>query len=509
MASLKHASKKQGLWKQIDQFFHAEEVPYGIAIVRMFVPWALLVAMIPRWSWARELYSMDGASTPLWNAYGTPNMLPEISGVVAVGMMTLLLFTLITASIGWCTRASLVIAFTSYTYLTLLDAISTMTKYSVIASHVLLILAMSQCGAVWSVDSWLKRRRAGNAASENALPSTPPKSAAWPRRLLQLLIAIVYFGAAMTKFHTPAYFSGDQMVTWMLTNVNFANPLGEWMSQFTPLIVLFSYVAVVWEVAFIFVCWRGRGRTIALGLGVIFHIMTTVMLGLVVFPMVCIPIYAAFFNEKDFQKLALFWRRIQRRFGWNGQQKPNRAQAAASGWVTTPTPVMFAGVALLVVAGGIQIEHWMDPFGVRRPEGPHALKELDTEYVETVLLKRATPVRTEDVISQFQAGTILVGGNLLDPRRDFKIGDNVTVQAWLSSPHEDMILSCDLHDVNDQIVDSIQVNATREMSRCNFPYKLTNALLPGEYNFVLRRSGRELMRKRIRITTSRKAPVAN
>jgi hypothetical protein len=511
MAMLKMTSNKTGLRSRINRFFHEEETPYGIALVRMFVPLALLASMVTRWSRAREIYSMDGASTPLWNSYGMPNMLPEISGVIAVGMVTLLMMTLITASIGWCTRVSLAIAFTSYTYLSMLDAVSTITKYSVIASHVLLLLALSQCGAVWSVDSWLKRRR--ERASQGGLSSelAIPKSAAWPRRLLQIMIGAVYFGAAMTKLHTPAYFSGDQMVTWMQTNVNFANPVGEWMSLYSTLIVFFSYIAVVWEVTFIFLCWRGFGRIAMLTLGVMFHVMTTVMLGLIIFPLICIPIYFAFLNEEDFRNLTWRWMRLKQKFGWD--KRPNRVTISATvkptGTAAIPSPMVFAGVVMLVVLAGIEIEHRMDPFGIRRPEGPYALKELDPEYVETVLLRRAVPMRTEDMVSDFRAGTVLIGGNLFNPKRDFRIGEKVIVQAWISPPHEDMIFYCNLHDAEDHVVDTRPQQALREMARCNFYYTLSSALEPGDYFFVLKRADKELMRKRIRIHPGQKPLVAN
>ena len=116
---------------------------------------------------------------------------------------------------------------------------------------------------------------------------------------MQLLIGIIYLGAAVTKMHTPAYFSGDQLMFWMITNVNFENPVGEYLTLFPSLTVVFAYIVIVWEILFLFLAWSGWKRIIMLGLGVTFHLMTTLTLGLYVFPMVCIASYFAFFNQDD------------------------------------------------------------------------------------------------------------------------------------------------------------------------------------------------------------------
>src|SRR5690606_41945938 len=78
-------------------------------------------------------------------------------------------------SLGWRTRLSVSLSFVLYTYLNLLDSVSTITKYSCIASHALLLLSLSNCGAVWSVDHWLKRRRSARS-EEHTSDSSHVKS---------------------------------------------------------------------------------------------------------------------------------------------------------------------------------------------------------------------------------------------------------------------------------------------------------------------------------------------
>ena len=86
------------------------------------------------------------------------------------------------------------------------------------------------------------------------------------------------------RIHTPGYFTGEQMQAWMMTDYNYAHPFGTWLSMYPSFIVASCYFVVVWEIAFIFVAWKGWGRVAMLGAGVFFHLMTTFMLGAVYLP---------------------------------------------------------------------------------------------------------------------------------------------------------------------------------------------------------------------------------
>lgn len=501
-----------GLGSQIRQFFYADEVPYGLALVRLLLPLALLCAMVPRWPHARELYSTDGATAPLWITYGYAEMLPELSGTAVVGLFSALVLLLLTSALGWCTRLSLAASAVLYTYFNLLDSTGTMTKYSVIGSHGLLLLSLSNCGAIWSVDSWLRggRRNADGWPGEPRLRQ--PRCPAWPRRLLQLLIGAVYFGAAVTKMQTPAFFSGHQLQTWMITNVNFDNPVGEYLTLYPALLVVFAYVTIVWEMIFVFLAWRGWGRRIMLTAGLLFHLMTTLTLGLFIFPLVCLAIYFAFLTEDDVRQLARAVRRRARRwrFGTRGPAGPSvlpslRARPATS-------RAAFAILLVAVAAGGIGVEHRMDPYGIRRPEGPYTLNELDPSYVREVL-NSPQRLRPIDKFTSFEVGTLLVGDVLANRRRVFRQGDCLIAQCSLTPLHEDMWLECNLHDAQGRIVDRNGQVVSREMLRANFYYTLSGAIRPGKYFLVLKGRDGELMRRPIIVEAGSGAqaqrPLAN
>ena len=496
-------AERRGLWASLREFFFAEEVPYGLALCRMALPLILLYVVLRRWIHAREFFSTDGGYAPLADNYGYFNMLPVPSGTVAVIMMTLLVVCLVTTLIGWRTRISVIVCLVLYTYLNMLDCLSPFTKYSVIASHVLLLLSFSKCGAVWSVDAWLARRK-------QPVRTEPPRFPAWPRRLMQLLIGLVYLGAAITKIHTPTFFSGDQLRFWLMTDVNHPNPMGEQLTLYPVLVVTLAYVSVVWEILFIFTCWRGHGRWIMLLMGAGFHLGTRQTLGLHIFPWVSMTTYLAFINADDVARWRGWLSRF-RLFRLFRREKLSPVTPLAAAWHRR-LALAFPATLLVAAVLGVEIEYQFDPYGIRRPEGPHELVELDLARVAAMLESNPT-VRPEDLVHSLEMGEMMVGGYVIGHKSTFRQGDWLYAQCTLNPPHPDLLIECNLHDSEDRLLDRVRQVVPREAFRANFLYVLHDALVPGEYSLVVRCGGQEVARRRIILQPASgpagPAPVAN
>ncbi len=494
---------------RFSRFLFANELPYGLAIVRILMPLVLLLVVLPRWRHTREIYSDDGAPAPLAINYGFVDFLPEFSGGLAVALMSALVFFLVASSIGWYTRVSLVASMVLYTYFNLMDCLSTLTKYSVIASHILFILCLSNCGAIWSLDSWLKRgRRMVDRGKTDFSATTGP---AWPRRLMQILVGVVYFGSAMTKLHTPTYFSGDQLRYWMMSDVNHANPLGEYLSLFPVALIVFAYVAVIWEMLFLFLAWKGFGRVVMLTLGVGFHLMTCFTLGLYIFPLVCVTMYFAFINEHDSRTVVRMWYWLRVKWSWIGNFSLLRLSIPIPGAGSySPTHLRLCyGLAIgLVVVLGVEGEYWLDPYGIRRSEGPHSLVELDSSYVRKYFNVERR-IRQQDKFEAFDVGTGMVSGNLMQRRTDFQHGESLIAQCTLNPPHEDMWVECNLHDAQDRVLDRVGQMVPRETMRCSFIFYMTESLEPGKYFLVVKSAGQAITRKAITLRPRLQSPVAH
>ena len=471
-----------------DAFFFAREVPYGLAAVRIVLCATLLCTAVARWPHARDLWSTDGVVVQLSELMGLPPVLPELPPELAVPLASLLVLSLACGAVGFCTRVAVPAAFLLYLYFGMLDTLSTMTKYSVIAAHTLLMLSLSDCGAVWSVDAW--RRRLADPGHQ------PRTSAVWPRRLIQLMIGLCYFGAAMTKVHTAGYFSGDQLRFWTLTDYNNHNPVGEWFSLYPVPLAAMGYIAIVWEISFLMLAWRGVGRWVMLGLGVGFHAGTYFLLGLYILPLVTIATYFAFFGQTDYERAAAWCRAKLAERGIASQAKRTPA------WVRKVHSVpATTGLALLVglfAVGGSLAERTIEPY--RQADGSRfALPEVPAEKVKTMIA--ATPkVRLVDKLFSFRVGQGVVVGNLADQRDSFGLGETATVEACFVTPHEDLWVECDLYDPTGGRLGKVTTVLTREKHRCHFNWTFPTCLGPGDYDIVLACRGEELARKTIRVT---------
>lgn len=486
-----------GLRARFHEFFYMNEVPYGLALTRMILPLVMLIAVVPRWPHARELFSADGAPAPIWYAYGLPDLLPVPSGTLAVALHTALIFCLLAVSAGWMTRVALIATTVLYAYFDMLDMLSSLTKYSCIATHAFFLLSLSQCGTVWSVDAWLRARRGGDAM--------PARFPVWPRRLLQLLIGVIYLGAAATKFHTPSFFSGDQLVYWMLTEVTAANPLGDYLSLYPALIPLTAYITIIWEVAFIFIAWRGWGRKIMLSIGVLFHVLTFGMLGLIVFPLVYLALYMAWVNEQDVARWSTWL--PHRRVRLN--QQPAHLESGATvarDWVevrpgTPQSAIAFTLLLALTMTAGVAAEHHRDPLGMRTAGPRPRLQPLPPEQV-AALLQDDTRVHPQDMLFGFDVGSITVGGIVADHKDTFTYGDEAVMQCHLIPPHQDLWVEFNLHDADGRIIKRHGQIMPREHIRAGFTYHFSDDLPPGEYAWVLRYQGSDISRRPFRLTGS-------
>jgi hypothetical protein len=437
-----------------------------------------------------------------------------------VGLFTILALFLATASVGWCTRLSMAVATGLYFYFGMLDCLSTLSKYTVIATHLLLLLSVSRCGDVWSVDAWLSRRRARKENPDGPLPDL--RSPIWPQRLAQLLFGMIYFGAAVTKMHTPAFFTGDQLVYWMMTYINNEHPLGDYLSQYPLFVSVSCFITFLWELTFIFTVWNRRLRWYVLAVGTVFHVMTVFTLGLIVFPIVIIASYLVFLDEADVRAI-LSWRLV-RRFT-RGFAVPE--EAAPGGHLSTPAARgrfgqigSFALTTALVCLAGIEAEYLMDPYKTRGPDGPLPVREL-TEGELNRLFSPDRRMRQCDKLLAFDMGTTLVGEHLANHRTEFRQGEQLVAQVTLNPPHEDMWIDCVLceaafDDSDDEgrlvpgaLLSKIGQVVLRDSSRGNFFFRLDESLEPGPYFLKLRSGNEEVSRRRFTIVPGVRTAAAN
>jgi hypothetical protein len=252
-----------------------------------------------------------------------------------------------------------------------------------------------------------------------------------------------------------------------------------------------------------------------LTIGVTFHVMTSLTLGLYLFPITCFSTYFAFVNSGDVVVWAARWRRWKRshvqgwQTFWSAVTRLPRAigtglAASAFGkfvgrrWNLATSLGAFGLLMGVTTIGAVELEYQLDPYGERRPEGRHTLKELPAEVVQRMFVGDVR-LREYDKFLSFEVGTTMFAGVVTGRRETFRHGEPIIVQCTLSPPHEDMWVECNLHDASNVVIDRVGQVVVRSQLRGNFLYRACDALEPGDYYLVLKTGNREVTRRKIHI----------
>jgi len=338
-----------------------------------------------------------------------------------------------------------------------------------------------------------------------------PRFEIWPQRLLQILMAVIYFGAGITKLHTAGYLEGDQISYWAMSRYNNPHPLGELLTMYPIILSVMSYVAIVWEIAFVFIVWQKWGRIVGLGMGAAFHIGTFFSLGLYIFPMISISIYFCFLTEKDVQWISAQFRRFYRKGYWLAQYSAALSSAVErfrplkdAGW---KSPLSWTSAVVAVLFLSVYVEYQQDIYGLRRAEGRLTLHEIEPEVMEKMLQPEQV-MRQKDKFLSVDVGTLMVGGWLTNRKSEFMIGDSILVQCCLNPPHEDIWIDCHFCEEGGRIVHRTGNIVSREHLRNTFQIYASEALEPGKYYVSIKSKGKEVLRRSITLLPKLSA-VAN
>ena len=194
--------------------------------------------------------------------------------------------------IGYRTRFAVCFAFASVFLIARWNDLPLSAAHQVLRA-VLFCLIWADCGAIWSVDSWLARRNDVRGAT-TATQGTP----IWPLQLLRIQVAAVYLVTALWKINNVAWQDGSAL-HYVFENPQFrrfaflASPtLDAWTTGAT-------YVTLAWELAFAFLVLHPRTRRWAIIVGILMHLGMWTALELGPFSWVMLASYVAFVDPES------------------------------------------------------------------------------------------------------------------------------------------------------------------------------------------------------------------
>lgn len=519
----------------------APEGPRPLAVVRIGLGAVLLDYFAMRWPYAVELYSQAGQPMPLFP--GTWWEPPVPSAGLAIASHSALLFVLLAVTVGWRTRMSLWMALVLSTWLGLLDAPGTFKKYSVIGLHFMLLLALSECGAIWSVDRFLSPGRGRFIRL----------GAAWPRRLMQVFVCSIYWGAAMTKLRLPDFATGDLLMFSLLDDQWGGSGWGLWLSTQPRLLTLLSMATVFFEIAFPLVVWT-RLRPVMIAVAVVFHIGIGTALYLSIFSPIMIVALASFLTEADLHRMrcgaqsllrsrplawpAPLWPRSVSWKARNGrlQRSKRRSDVRDLRWWESPelgderirdgqsdsdevdaqdaflsvpsgpsavlrrrllgsrhSLVLFVGTGCLATAVGVAVQVRSDRYGAFHPRATASAIELDAAAVERMLAAQLPAY--EDYFHEIEIGSRVSSTHAFGERERFSSGTVVYVVARLIQNHPAMRLEGLLIAPGGQEVGRFEHDLESAHSHAINGFRLTEALPSGRYRIVLQADGCQVAQK--------------
>ncbi len=406
------------------------ESPRPWALMRVLLAGALLWDAISRWPFAIELYSSAGFSFPAYpNEDLKPYPMEPLATVVLHSALVVLIGMLF---VGWHSRLCAVLVCGLTAWFSLLDAAGTLTKYTVISLHLLLLMSFAQPGGAFSVDAW-RRNRHGRGT---------PLVSTWPRWLLRVLVCSIYLGAAVTKIRLPDFATGDLLEFSLLDDAYGGGEWGLWLATKPKLLILASFATIGFELLFPVLVWVPRLRRVMLLCSVMFHLGLGVMMHLEIFSPVMFAALCVFLTEEDFapfQKgMRKIWAVVPRRKQLSEFQQPRARWEIACFWNLG----VFLLIACGLIAGLTWYQYREDVYGVFHRTVVIEFPAVETDQANEMI--DAFEPEYRDYFHRIEIGSRIGYRHVYGERDTFQPGQVVYVMARLLQPHPSWDLEWEL-----------------------------------------------------------------
>jgi hypothetical protein len=188
----------------------------------------------------------------LWVVAGLEQLGPEPRQLVLVTLYGALLASSIGFASGLFTRATGCVAAVLQLLFVAIHPLAHYGWAGMVAPFTLYV-ALSRAGDYASIDAWRRRRRTRGPAASGMAP-------AWPMRLLQIHVAMMYFHTGFARIDDPAWLQGQALFEALARTIftRFTFDLHAWSSELS----LLCYAVFVLEPAAVVLLWIPRIRTL-------------------------------------------------------------------------------------------------------------------------------------------------------------------------------------------------------------------------------------------------------
>lgn len=285
-----------------DRFWFTPVDPATLSLIRVFAG-AMLLYTHGVWSLKLEsFFGADGWLMPdavhefhremhTWSYFWwlrTPGQLwgAHLAAIVVFAMLTVGLFSRVVAPLA---------AIATLSYIQRVPG--ALFGLDQINALLAIYLCLGPCGARYSFDHWLaKRRGVGLVAVE------PSIAANIAIRLIQLHMCVIYLFAGTSKLMGLAWWNGFAM--WLaLGNYEYQSLDMTWLAHWPRTVSLLSHVTIFWETFYCLLIWSKRWRPVMLILAILLHMGIAICLGMMTFGLVMLIGNLAFVSPLLVQRM--------------------------------------------------------------------------------------------------------------------------------------------------------------------------------------------------------------
>lgn len=309
-----HVGSTTSIWQSTQNYWYGFEPPHTLAIFRILLGSYFLIGWLSVLPWVTFFYSSEGIPFPLL----TPpdgdlkTLLDRVAVLIqpppvwlAWILYAFMIFLSALIILGCCTRTALTIYAIMFVYYWLLHLHTINSSYDRLAFITVVIMALSDCDAVLSLEASGRKRR-----------GLPPIDAVpiWPARLLAVQVAFVYVGTGIYKITSPAWNDGA-IVQYSLQG-DWGSSIAFWLLQYNLNPTFFSgavLMTILLEVWGPFLLFHPRLKILFFIIGTLFHLGIALMLniwGFLVMPLTYILFVDPSTGQRTWERCMVFARRL-------------------------------------------------------------------------------------------------------------------------------------------------------------------------------------------------------
>lgn len=266
-------------------YFEKSTSAAPLAVFRIVLGVMLFLGTVRFWNngWIESLYIQPRYFFPF---YG-------FEFVVPLGNYTYLLFVIcglsaLFVAFGLFYRVSITLLFLSFTYIELIDKTTYLNHYYFI-SMVCLLMIFLPAHVYFSVDAYRNKSIAADLIPQ------------WTIDTVKAFVFILYFFAGIAKINSDWLLHALPLKIWLPARNDM--PLIGFLFNYRWVHFLFSWVGCIYDVTIPFFLWNSRTRPWAFLAVVIFHVLTSLLFPIGMFPYVMIGTALIFFSGKFHQNL--------------------------------------------------------------------------------------------------------------------------------------------------------------------------------------------------------------